>query len=42
MCNDQKMLKEKLKKNSKKAKYEMGNFYEQWFTPHCPFQANRE
>ena len=29
MCNDQKMLKQQLK-NSKKAKYEMGNFCEQF------------
>ena len=32
MCNDKKMSKQKLK-NSKKAKYEMGNFYEQYGLP---------
>ena len=32
MCNDQKMLKQQLK-NSKKAKYEMGNFCEQYRLP---------
>ena len=35
MCNDQKMLKQQLK-NSKKAKYEMGNFYEQYGLPPLP------
>ena len=36
MCNDQKMLKQQLK-NSKKAKYEMGNFCEQYgyFSKDC-------
>ena len=32
MCNDQKMLKQQLK-NSKNAKYEIGNFYEQYGLP---------
>ena len=32
MCNDQKMLKQQLK-NNKKAKYEMGNFCEQYGLP---------
>ena len=32
MCNDQKMLRQQLK-NSKKAKYEMGNFCEQFGLP---------
>ena len=36
MCNNQKMLKQQLK-NSKKAKYEMGNFCEQFgLTPIAP------
>ena len=36
MCNDQKMLKQQLK-NSKKAKYEMDNFCEQFgLTPIAP------
>ena len=38
MCNDQKMLKQQLK-NSKKAKYEMGNFCEQYgLPPISPFR----
>ena len=32
MCNDQKMVKQQLK-NSRKAKYEMGNFCEQYGLP---------
>ena len=36
MCNNQKMLKQQLK-NNKKAKYEMGNFCEQFgLTPIAP------
>ena len=37
MCNDQKMLRQQLK-NSKKAKYKMGNFCEQFnLPPIAPF-----
>ena len=39
MCNDQKMLKQQLK-NSKKAKYEMGNFNEQYGLP--PIAPSRQ
>ena len=33
MCNDEKLLKHQLR-NKRKAKYEMGNFYEQYGLPH--------
>ncbi|KAL4606808.1 hypothetical protein ACB092_09G130500 [Castanea dentata] len=39
MCNDEKLLKQQLK-NKKKAKYEMGNFYEQYGLP--PIAPSRQ
>ena len=39
ICNDQKMLKQQLK-NSKKVKYEMGNFCEQYGLP--PIAISRQ
>ena len=39
MCNDQKMLNQQLK-NSKNAKYEIGNFYEQYGLP--PIAPSRQ
>ena len=39
MCNDEKLLKYKLQ-NKKKAKYEMGNFYEQYGLP--PIAPSRQ
>jgi hypothetical protein len=42
MCIDQKLLRQQLK-NSKKIKYEMGNFYEQFrLPPIAPSKANRK
>ena len=42
MCNDQKMLKQQLK-NSKNAKYEIGNFYEQHgLPPIAPSKQKRD
>ena len=40
VCNDQKMLKQQLK-NSKKAKYEMGNFCEQYGLPLIAFSRHK-
>ena len=39
MCNDKKMLNQQLK-NSKNAKYEIGNFYEQYGLP--PIALSRQ
>ena len=39
MCNDEKLLKHKLK-NKRKAKYEMGNFCEQYSLP--PIAPSRQ
>ena len=33
MCNDEKLLKHQLK-SKRKAKYEIGNFFEQYGLPH--------
>jgi hypothetical protein len=42
MCIDQKLLRQQLK-NSKKVKYEMGNFCEQFgLAPIAPSRANRK
>ena len=41
MCNDKKMLRQQLK-NSKKDKYEMGNFCEQFGLPPLPFSRKRK
>jgi hypothetical protein len=42
MCIDQKLLRQQLK-NSKKVKYEMGNFYEQFgLPPIAPSRVNRK
>ena len=40
MCNDQKMLRQQLK-NSKKDKYEMGHFCEQFIYPLLPFLSKK-
>jgi hypothetical protein len=42
MCIDQKMIRQQLK-NAKRAKYEMGNFCEQFgLSPIAPSRENRK